>query len=61
MKLEDWMRDRDMTDSQMAKRIDCSRTAVTMYRNGHRIPHPDIARKIFQETDGAVTPNDFIL
>jgi transcriptional regulator with XRE-family HTH domain len=61
MKLEDWMRQKNLTDQAMSKLIDTSRTAVTMYRNGQRIPKPDIARRIFEVTNKKVTPSDFIL
>jgi len=61
MKLEDWMRQKNLTDQAMSKLIDTSRTAVTMYRNGQRVPKPDIARRIFEVTNKKVTPSDFIL
>jgi len=53
------MRQQSLTDLQLAQKIECSRSAVTMYRLGQRIPRPAMAKKIAQVTKGSVTPNDF--
>lgn len=42
-----------------AARIDERATAINKYCLGQRIPRPDVMRKIFDATNGAVTPNDF--
>lgn len=44
-----------------AARIDERATAINKYCLGQRIPRPDVMRKIFAATGGAVTPNDFFL
>lgn len=44
-----------------ATRIDERATAINKYCLGQRIPRPDVMRKIFAATNGAVTPNDFFL
>lgn len=38
-----------------------SRSAVIKWCRGERVPHPDQLRRIYAVTDGAVTPNDFVL
>lgn len=59
MTLEKWMKKKNLTDLEMANLIECSRSAVTMYRLGQRIPRPVLAKKIAKITKGQVTPNDF--
>lgn len=59
MTLEKWMRKKKLTDLEMANLIECSRSAITMYRLGQRIPRPQLAKRIAEVTKGSVTPNDF--
>jgi len=61
MKLDEWMKAKNLTDMAMSKLINTSRSTVTMYRQGHRVPKPDIARRIYQVTNRKVTPSDFVL
>jgi len=53
------MRSKDMTDQQFANYIGVTRVAVTMYRNGDRIPKKEIMQNIRDFTKGKVQPNDF--
>lgn len=59
MKLADWRRSNGMTQQHLADALDCILTTVARYEAGRRIPEPDIMRKIFVLTSGAVQPNDF--
>jgi transcriptional regulator with XRE-family HTH domain len=59
MNLQDFMRSKDMTDQQFANYIGVTRVAVTMYRNGDRIPKKEIMQNIRDFTKGKVQPNDF--
>lgn len=38
MHLSDWLKDKKLTDQQFADMINCSRSAVTHYRSGRRMP-----------------------
>ena len=47
------------TDTKFADQIGVSRVAVTLYRNGQRIPRPAVMERIVDVTSGQVNPNDF--
>lgn len=38
MHLSDWLKNKELTDQQFAEMIGCSRSAVTHYRSGRRMP-----------------------
>lgn len=59
MKLERWMKIHGHTDGDFADLIGMSRVAVTLYRNGKRVPRPAVMEKIINATAGQVKPNDF--
>ena len=59
MTLEKYMRAHGYTDNKFADQIGVSRVAVTLYRNGLRIPRPAVMERIVDATDGQVKPNDF--
>lgn len=59
MKLGDWMRQKDMTDEGLSNLLGISRPAVTLYRNGKRIPKREIMASLTKVTKGKVTANDF--
>lgn len=59
MKLDAYLRDRDLTDEKFADIIGVDRSAVTRWRNGTVCPEPLNQRKILEVTGGLVTPNDF--
>jgi hypothetical protein len=62
MQLDDWLKNRDpeMTEAEFGDRIGKSQAAVNRYRKLLRYPEPDALDAIMRETDGAVTPNDFL-
>lgn len=59
MTLEKYMKANGYTDNKFADQIGVSRVAVTLYRNGQRIPRPAVMERIMDVTSGQVNPNDF--
>ena len=59
MTLEKYMKANGYTDNKFADKIGVSRVAVTLYRNGQRIPRPAVMERIVDVTEGRVKPNDF--
>ncbi|MGC2853931.1 helix-turn-helix domain-containing protein [Novispirillum sp. DQ9] len=59
MKLADYMKVHGLGPSEMARRLKVSHATVSRYRDGDRVPEPDVMRRIVEETGGAVLPNDF--
>lgn len=68
MKLGDWLKGdeeavpprRRMTQAEFARRIGASVTLITAYLDGSVWPGGDKMDAIERETEGAVTPNDFL-
>jgi transcriptional regulator with XRE-family HTH domain len=58
MTLNDYMRGEGMTDDAMSKKIGVSRSAVTQYRLGDRMPKPEIMLRLVEATGNAVSPLD---
>lgn len=58
MTLSDYMRGEGMTDDAMSKKIGVSRSAVTQYRLGDRMPKPEIMLRLVKATGNAVSPLD---
>lgn len=59
MKLDAFLRERELTEDEFAELIGVSQQAVNRYRRGDRRPDWDVLQKIVKATDGAVQPNDF--
>lgn len=59
MTLKHWMEDNGVSAPAFAGRIGRSTQAVRRYMAGERIPDRSTMPIIFEETRGAVTPNDF--
>jgi transcriptional regulator with XRE-family HTH domain len=59
MKLDKFMADREMTDSQLAEEIRRSRSMVTRYRLGQCRPPFDVIMAIKRATEGKVGFEDF--
>jgi hypothetical protein len=60
MLLLDYIKQQRITFGAFAKLIDVSTPrAVQRYTTGERIPHPEIMKRIFNETGGLVTATDF--
>lgn len=60
MKLSDFLRVNDLTESVFAARVGISREMVNRLKNGSVWPSRETAEKVRQATDGAVMPNDFM-
>jgi len=58
MNLNDWMQREKLTDEKMAERLGVSRSAVTHYRAGRRMPSPYTMVDIESETKGEVKWDD---
>ena len=59
MKLSDYLKITNTTPSQFANRIGTAVPTVRRYLNGTRKPKLDILRRIYKETNGAVSSVDF--
>lgn len=60
MNLEEWMQKESLTDEKMAKKIGVSRSAVTHYRAGRRMPSPFTMADIKNATKGEVKWEDMM-
>lgn len=61
MKLKDYLAQNAVKQKDFAAHIGEKSARICLYCLGQRIPRPDVMRKIFAATGGAVTPNDFFL
>ena len=59
MKIRAYLKLNKITQGEFADIIGASPQAISCFCLGQRIPRPDVMRKIFDATNGAVTPNDF--
>jgi hypothetical protein len=59
MTLSEWFAQNPDAVETFHRRIKVSRMAVSRYRRRERIPDRDVMPRIYAETDGDVTPNDF--
>lgn len=60
MKLADYLAQKGIRFSAFGKQIGLTGEAVRLLANGKRSPSARTSRRIFLETSGAVTPNDFL-
>jgi DNA-binding transcriptional regulator YdaS (Cro superfamily) len=60
MNLEEWMQRESLTDEKMAQKIGVSRSAVTHYRAGRRMPSPFTMSDIKDATKGEVKWEDMM-
>lgn len=60
MRLQTYLKLRELTDAQFAAMVGRDRSTVTKWRNGKIWPDGAAMRRIFEATAGAVTPNDFM-
>ena len=58
MHLSDWLKDKELTDQQFAEMINCSRSAITHYRAGRRMPSVYTMIDIKLATNNEVTWED---
>ena len=60
MKLSEWMQVSGVNDQKLSERLGISRSAVTQYRLGDRMPRPEILVKLVEATDNKVSPIDLV-
>lgn len=60
MKLNDYLTSKDLTPEAFAQQIEIDPVSVRRYLNGKRRPKWDVASRIAEVTNGAVTANDFV-
>ena len=60
MKLSDFLNNNDIDAASFAESLGVTREAVRLWLSGDRTPRPALMRKFIAETNGAVTPNDFL-
>ena len=58
MTLSEYMDKHQMTDQKMSEIIGVSRSAVTQYRLGSRMPKPEILVRLVDATGAKVSPMD---
>ena len=58
MKLRDWLRKHEMTQSKFAKAIGVNKSSVTYWLQGKQGPNRNTQRKIKEFTNGAVTQEE---
>lgn len=55
-----WLRAKDITDADFARRIGVSRSTVGRYTRGERYPDPPTLLRIRRETAGGVTADSML-
>lgn len=59
MILKKWLRSQGLKVDDFAEKINVSRGAVLKWISGERYPRFEYLNRIYNETQGVVTPNDF--
>lgn len=59
MTLKEYLKSNHLTPDEFAKIIGLSRGGVLKWMTGERFPRPVVLQKIYEVTNGEVTPNDF--
>ncbi|MEM1353895.1 MAG: helix-turn-helix transcriptional regulator [Planctomycetota bacterium] len=60
MKLSDYLVTQQLGPAAFARQIGVGRMSVHRYISGERFPRPDVLERIYEATQGQVTPNDFL-
>lgn len=60
MQLSQWLKRENISRSEFARRIEVSPAAVTGWCEGAFWINKDKAQRVFAETNGEVTPTDFM-
>lgn len=61
MTLSEYMDKHGMTDQKMSEIVGVSRSAITQYRLGDRMPKPEILVRLVEATDAKVSPMDMAM
>ena len=59
MKLQDYRKQRNKTQEQVAEELGVAQSNIASWENGIRIPTKENMQKIIAYTNGEVQPNDF--
>ena len=60
MKLADYLTAEKLSEAEFASRVGITRETVNKLKNGQIWLSAETAERIFNATDGMVTPNDFL-
>lgn len=60
MTLSEWMQQSGVNDQKLSEKLGISRSAVTQYRLGDRMPRPEILVRLVEATDNQVSPIDLV-
>jgi transcriptional regulator with XRE-family HTH domain len=60
MTLNDYMKNNGLNDQKLADKVGVSRSAITQYRLGDRMPKPEILVKLVAATGNEVSPLDLV-
>jgi transcriptional regulator with XRE-family HTH domain len=61
MTLSEYMDKHQMTDQKMSDAVGVSRSAITQYRLGSRMPRPEIMLRLVEVTNSKVSPLDLAM
>lgn len=61
MTFEEWLREEKLTVPEFAEAKGYEKQTLYNYLQGRRTPKPEEMRRIYVDTDGKVTPNDWVL
>lgn len=61
MKLRDYLRENKISVAKFSQLCEIPIPSMRSWVYGDKLPRPDAMNKIYGETQGKVTPNDFIL
>ena len=59
MKLKEYLKVYNLTSKEFAKKLGISVVTISRYMSGERFPSKNILKKIFKNTEGVVTADDF--
>ena len=61
MTLSEYMDKHQITDQKMSEIVGVSRSAITQYRLGDRMPKPEFLVRLVEATDAKVSPMDMAM
>mgnify|MGYP000043957243 CR=1 FL=1 len=61
MTLSEYMDKHQMTDQKLSEKVGVSRSAITQYRLGDRMPKPEIMVRLVEATGAKVSPMDLAM
>lgn len=61
MRIAEWRKEQGQTQQQLADQLQTAQSWIALIERAHdpKVPAPDLMRRIYALTRGAVTPNDF--